>query len=152
VPFCHLSFSASRPVERRYERAKIPTGTLGAAFRERRWSRGLEQRDAAKEIGVSVATYCGWETNRRVPDVRNIPAAIRFLGHYWRPSGTGLGERIRRTRTAIGLSITELANLLHMDGSAVRGWEAGLHSPSKRSAEKIHAWLARTASLELTTP
>lgn len=32
VPFCHLSFSASRPVERRYERVKVPAGTLGANF------------------------------------------------------------------------------------------------------------------------
>lgn len=38
-------------------------GTLGAAFRTRRWSRGLDQKQAAEEIGVSVKTYAGWETN-----------------------------------------------------------------------------------------
>ena len=53
---------------------------LGAAFRVRRWSRGLEQREAAAEIGVSIATYRGWETNRYEPDLRHVPAAIRFLG------------------------------------------------------------------------
>jgi len=57
VPFCHLAFSAPRPAIRRYERIRVPEGTLGAAFRERRWSRGLEQWEAAEEIGVSVATY-----------------------------------------------------------------------------------------------
>jgi hypothetical protein len=55
VPFCHLGFSVVRPVERRYERAKVAAGTRGAAFRERRWSSRLEQSEVAKEIGVSVA-------------------------------------------------------------------------------------------------
>ena len=80
------------------------------------------------------------------PDLRNIPAAIRFLGQDWRPAGGGLGDRIRRTRTAAGLSISELARVLRLDESAVRGWEVGLHNPSRRSAEKIQEWLERTLS------
>jgi hypothetical protein len=59
VPFCHLAFSAARPPERRYERVKVPHGTLGGAFRQRRWARGLQQSEAAKDIGISVKTYCG---------------------------------------------------------------------------------------------
>jgi hypothetical protein len=56
VPFCQLTFLSVRPPLRHYERVKVPEGTLGAAFRTRRWGRGLEQREAAKEIGMSVAT------------------------------------------------------------------------------------------------
>ncbi|HEX7157676.1 MAG TPA: helix-turn-helix transcriptional regulator, partial [Edaphobacter sp.] len=81
MPFCHLAFSAARPPERRYERAKVPANTLGAAFRECRWARGLAQREAAKDIGISVKTYCGWETNRTMPALIHLPAAIAFLGY-----------------------------------------------------------------------
>ena len=143
VPFCHLTFLAERPPLRRYERVKVPEGTLGAAFRERRWSRGLEQQGAAAEIGVSVKTYAGWETNSREPNLRNIPASIRFLGFDWRQHGAGLGTRIRIARTAAGLSIKQLAAVLGADASTVADWEAGLHAPSKRSATKLHKWLAR---------
>src|SRR5260221_10136441 len=44
--FCHLVFSVARPATRRYERVKIPDGTLGAAFRERRWQREMGQPEA----------------------------------------------------------------------------------------------------------
>lgn len=126
----------------------MPEGTLGAAFRARRWSRGLDQKDAAKEIGVCTATYCCWENNLTEPDLRNIPRAIRFLGFDFRPSGASLGDRIRNARTAAGLSITELADRLGSDASAVREWESGLHAPSKRSAAKLEDWLARSVKSE----
>jgi transcriptional regulator with XRE-family HTH domain len=141
VPFCHLTLLVVRPPLRRHERIKVPEGTLGAAFRARRWSRGLEQWEAALEIGVSVNTYCAWETNRRQPDLRYIPPAIRFLGSDWREPGQSLGERIRHKRTAAGLSIRQLAALLGADATTVKSWEAGLHAPSARSAARIHNWL-----------
>src|SRR3990170_6866938 len=133
VPFCHRTFSVGRPVLRRYERTKVPDGTLGAAFRVRRWSRGVDQKQAAQEIGVSVKTYCGWETNRSEPDLSNIPAAIRFLGFDWRPQSVILGERIRRARTAAGLSIKALAAVVGLDPSTVGECETGLRKPSRRS-------------------
>jgi transcriptional regulator with XRE-family HTH domain len=143
VPFCHLTFSGGRPVLRRYERTKVPEKTLGAAFRTRRWSRGLDQKQAATEIGISVKTYAGWETNSREPDLRSIPAAIRFLGFDWRPQGVTLGARIRRARTATGLSLTELATFLKTDPATIGGWETGLHAPSNRSLVKLEEWLPR---------
>lgn len=60
VPFCHLTFLVDRPVLRRYERTKVPDDTLGVAFRNKRWVRGLEQREAAAEIGTTLATYRNW--------------------------------------------------------------------------------------------
>jgi DNA-binding transcriptional regulator YiaG len=138
-------FLAVRPPLRRYERLKVPEGTLGAALRVRRWSRGLEQMEAAQEIGVSVATYRGWETNRRQPDLRHIPAAILFLGFDWRERGASLGEAIRYARTAAALSIRELAAMLRVDPTTLRAWEAGLHKPSSISVARVHDWLRRTA-------
>ena len=88
--------------------------------------------------------------DRREPDLRNIPAAIRFLGFDWRRQGASLGERIRQARTAVGLSITQLAELLEVNPSAVEGWEHGLHMPSRRSAAKLAEWLSPTAGPDLT--
>lgn len=147
MPFCHLTFTASRPVERRYERAKVPAGTLGAAFRERRWRRGLDQREAAKEIGVSIKTYCGWETNRTTPAVIHLPAAIAFLGHDWRERDATLGGRLRLARTAAGLTIRELAGQLGVDPSTLREWEANVHIPSRRYRARLDEWLAKTSSV-----
>jgi transcriptional regulator with XRE-family HTH domain len=145
VPFCHLTFSAGREPERRYERKKVPEGTLGAAFRARRWARGLDQREAAEEIGVSKATYCNWEVNRSQPEVRLIPAAIRFLGFDWRPEGQTLGERIWCARTATGASIRELAVTLRVDPTTLRRWEARLSNVSEKSAAAIRDWLNSTS-------
>lgn len=123
----------------------MPEGTLGAAFRVRRWKRGLNQKQAAEEIGVSTKTYCGWETNRSQPDLRKIPGAIRFLGFDWRPQNTTLDARIHRTRTAAGLSIRQLGALIGADPSTVGGWEAGLQAPSRRMVAKLEEWLSRIA-------
>lgn len=109
---------------RRYERAKVPTGTLGAAFRERRWSRGLEQWEAAEEIGVSTATYRNWGVNRSVPALKHIPAAIQFLGFDWRETGESLGARIRHFRTTGGLSIRDFAAALELDPCGARNASA----------------------------
>jgi DNA-binding transcriptional regulator YiaG len=144
VPFCHLTFSAVRPVLRHYERTKIPEGTLGAAFREQRWSFGLDQREAAAKIGTTLATYRNWEVNRSAPALKHLPNAIAFLSYDWRPEGMSLGDRIRRRRTAAGLSISELAEILSADESTVAGWEKGLHAPSRRSAAKLDDWLTHT--------
>ena len=141
VPFCHLTFSSSRPVLRRYERTNVPEGTLGGAFRTRRWTLGLEQKQAAKEIGTTLATYRNWEMNRSAPALKHLPGAIAFLGYDWRQEAPSLGDRIRRMRTAARLSIRDLAEVLGSDASTVAGWEAGTSTPSKRWADKLQAWL-----------
>jgi transcriptional regulator with XRE-family HTH domain len=144
VPFCHLAFSAARPAIRRYERAKIPAGTLGTAFRERRWSRGLEQWQAADEIGVSVATYRTWEVNRSVPTVKHPPAAIAFLGRDWRESNGSFGARVRATRTQRGLSIREAAGEMGIDPTTLRRWEVEEGEPSPTLRPLLETWLAGT--------
>jgi DNA-binding transcriptional regulator YiaG len=141
VPFCHLTFSAARPPKHRYERAKVPVCTLGGKFRERRWQLGLEQHEAADKIGVSLAAYRSWETNRQKPDLRNVPAAIRFVGFDWRIQGASLGDQIRHARTAAGLSLRQLATQFGADPTTVREWEVGLHMPSKKWLVKVRVWL-----------
>jgi transcriptional regulator with XRE-family HTH domain len=143
VPFCHLTFLVDRQFRVLYERRKTPDGTLGAAFRAQRCVRRMDQRQAAQEIGVSVATYRNWELNRTSPDLRHVPAAIRFLGRDWRSFGDGIGDQLRRARTAAGLSIKALSTILDSDESAICRWEAGISAPSRRSLSKVRSWLSR---------
>jgi DNA-binding XRE family transcriptional regulator len=144
VPFCHLAFSAPKPPIRRYERTKVPDGTLGAAFRAHRWSRGLEQWQAAKEIGVSTATYRNWEVNRSVPTVKHLPAAITFLGRDWREFNSSLGARVRATRTQRGLSIIEAAGEIGVDPTTLRRWEVEVGEPSLSLRPLLAAWLTES--------
>src|ERR1051325_4068775 len=69
---------------RRYERAKVPPGTLARAFRARRWPRRREPGQPGEDIGLRTAVYRNWGVNRRVPPLKHDPAAIRFLGFRWR--------------------------------------------------------------------
>jgi len=102
------------------------------------WSNGKWRR----EIGVSVATYRGWETNRTAPALIHVPAAIAFLGYDWRESDGTLGGRLRLARTAHGLTIRELAAHLGVDPSTLRDWEANVHVPSDRHRAEVNKWLA----------
>jgi len=111
---------------------RLPAGTLGATFRERRWSRGLEQLQAAKEIGVSTATYRSWEVNHSVPALKYLPAAIAFLGYDWRPAPHSFGESLRFKRTSLGWSLRELALRARVDWTTIRAWECGKQRPTRR--------------------
>lgn len=84
VPFCQLEFSGPRASIRRYERAEVPAGTLGSAFREHRWLRGLEQM-AGGRGDLRFACYVSRvAVNRGSPAVKHLPAAIAFPGYDWR--------------------------------------------------------------------
>lgn len=68
----------SAPRETREERTrKLPRELT--AERERR---GMTQREAAAEVGVSVRTFVAWETGETLPRGVGVVAAVeRFLGH-----------------------------------------------------------------------
>lgn len=122
-------------------------GTLGAAFRARRAELGMEQREAAARIGVSVASYRGWEVNRREPTVSSLPGAIGFLGRDWRPIAATFGAELQRARTAAGLSLKGLARELRLDWTTLRRWEAGSSEPSTMLRGRVDEWL-RGAAIE----
>ena len=145
MPFCHLTFSADRPVRCHRERAHVEAGTLGAQFRARRAELGIGQAEAAVRIGVSAATYRGWEVNRREPTVRSLPGAINFLGRDWRAIPATFGGRIRILRTRNGLSIRALAQALKIDPTTLRRWEDGSGPPSANLRTRVDAWLCVTS-------
>jgi DNA-binding transcriptional regulator YiaG len=80
VPFCHLTFLVDRPVERRFERIRVPRGTLGDQLRQRRWQARLKQSDVAKLFLVTRETYRNWEMNRNAPSGQHIVVVNTWLG------------------------------------------------------------------------
>jgi transcriptional regulator with XRE-family HTH domain len=57
-------------------------------MRKRRLDLGLLQREVALRIGVDVTSVNNWERGRASPNLRAIPAVIRFLGYTPPPMAT----------------------------------------------------------------
>jgi transcriptional regulator with XRE-family HTH domain len=124
VPFlrCHLTRTETAPCYPEEPQS------LGEHLKRRRLDLGLIQKEVAKEIRVSKATLFNWEKGRSEPEIRFYPAIIRFLGYDpTAPTAAdpalSLGERLRVTRRARGLSQEALARLLGIDPTTVRDLE-----------------------------
>jgi transcriptional regulator with XRE-family HTH domain len=88
---------------------------VGEHLKRARLDRGIQQRDAAREIGCDPGTLLNWEKGRVVPDVRFWPKILRFLGYDPRPEpealvgGSGRGVKPRaspRKRLPAGSGLT----------------------------------------------
>ena len=78
--------------------------TLGDHLRRRRLMLKLIQAQVAAQFGVDKSSIHNWETNVCEPEVKYMPAVIRFLGYNPLPPGNGCGDRLVQCRTALGLS------------------------------------------------
>ena len=98
---------------------------MGEHLKRRRLDLKLLQRQVAEAIGCSKASLLNWERGRAEPELRFMPAIIRFLGYDpAAPDPTlSIGERLRAARRARGLSQEALARLLGIDPTTVRDWE-----------------------------
>src|SRR5439155_25651211 len=104
--------------------------------------RGLLRRAVAQELGVDVATFLNWETNKVEPLARLVPRIVRFLGyHPWRPPGS-VADWLRTARRALGLTQRELGWLLRVDPATVPSWEAGRHRPTRKLMAGLRKALA----------
>ncbi len=54
--------------------------SFGDRLRKARESRGYTQQQIADRIGIDKSTYCGYETEKRQPDVKKIKQLSRILG------------------------------------------------------------------------
>lgn len=52
-------------------------------YREYRNRKGLSQGDMAREIGVSLNTYAGWEKGFFYPSEENSVKLINLIGKSW---------------------------------------------------------------------
>jgi transcriptional regulator with XRE-family HTH domain len=133
LPFCHLNLKSPKP-DGRYP---IQLQRLGDHIRKRRLDLGLRQREVARQLGADLATILNWEKGRSEPTLRFLPAILAFLGSDPRPASQTFGERLRRVRTAQGLSIAALAERLGVDTTTVWKWERGRHRPIARLRRRL---------------
>jgi transcriptional regulator with XRE-family HTH domain len=115
--------------------------TWGDHLRRKRVSLGLRQRDAAADLGISVATLQRWETNQTVPLVRLLPLIAQFLGYVPYVAPKSFGEWLLMVRQSRGLSRKRLALELGLDESTLARWERGLMRPTRRLQERAFAYL-----------
>lgn len=148
VPFpaiglVRLTFHLPKPT------TEIPV-TVGDHVRLRRRVLDINQREAAKIIGVCRDALARWEVEPREPDRRNMPSIIRFLGYDPQPPAQTFGDIIRRTRRSLGLNQPGIAKALGVPTASLRPWERGLCEPKpprKRLLEaKLEALLAKGAN------
>ena len=123
---------------------RIPTQpqTVGDHIRRRRLGLKMLQKDVAARIGVTESSVFNWEANTATPEIRCMPAIIRFLGYNPLPEGKTLGERLVRQRTALGLSQKCAAGRLGVDPSKLAKWERGEAEPAGEMARKVQRRLA----------
>ena len=79
------------------------------------------QREVAERIGVGETSVFNWEANTVSPEIRHMPAIIRFLGYNPLPEAKSWGERLVRHRASMELTQGEAAKRLGVDpGTLVR--------------------------------
>ena len=125
-----LVFQSLRPKPSEYPKE---LRTLGDHVRARRLDLGLDQKEAAKLIGVNPWTITNWERHHTKPHVRAYPAILNFLGYCPIQYPKSTGERIRLHRMHRGLTLLSLANILGVDVSTVGNWERDKNSPYRQS-------------------
>ncbi|MGD0201859.1 MAG: recombinase family protein [Bryobacteraceae bacterium] len=123
---------------------RIPTQpqTVGDHIRRRRLGLKMLQKDVAAQIGVDKTSAFNWEANTAAPEIRYMPAIIRFLGYNPLPEGTTWGERLLRQRTTLGLSQKEAAGRLGADPSTLARWEKGDAEPVGTALRRAERFLA----------
>ena len=144
LPFCHLALTAAKPRNLAYPAFLT---TLGDRMRARRLDLGLHQKEVAAQIICTVDTITNWELNRCQPELSYIPRIIKFLGYDPCEPGKDepLGQRLRKHRRRLGLTIRQAALLLKIDPTSLRDWETGRHRPTKKSLRVIDEFLSWTS-------
>jgi len=75
----------------------------------------MTQAEVAKEIGVCEPSVLFWEANTVNPEIRYMPAVIRFLGYNPLPVAKTLAEQLVRHRTTLGMPQKDAARTMGVD-------------------------------------
>jgi site-specific DNA recombinase len=111
-------------------RIPVQPQTVGDHIRLRRLGLKLLQREAAEQLGVDKASVFNWESNKGTPEVRFMPAILKFLGYCPLPEATTLAEQLVRKRTTLGISQKEAALKLGVDAGTLARWERAERIPT----------------------
>jgi transcriptional regulator with XRE-family HTH domain len=116
--------------------------SIGEHLRRVRLDRDLWQKDVAREIGCSAASLLNWEKGRAEPELRFLPAILRFLGYDPRAlealGDLGLGES-RRLESVCNKKKYRAPTLYRRASNLELGWQrkGAAHEPQAfpRSSE-----------------
>jgi len=100
----------------------------GAALRAARVARGLTQMDLARAVGVAgPERISAWEHGTNGPHVSQIPVLARVLevGQDSLLASDEASNRLRDLRWAGGLTVRQVADMLHVGRNTYLRWETG---------------------------
>jgi transcriptional regulator with XRE-family HTH domain len=110
----------TRVVSRRIRGYPVKFDHIGHHILKRRLDFGLQQKEAARRIGVHPGGLKNWEYGRTTPADRFMPAVIRFLGYNPSRTPETTGERVAYDRIARGWSRKRLASIASVDEATIR--------------------------------
>jgi site-specific DNA recombinase len=130
------SYSTGRVV-----RIPVAPQTVGDHLRRRRLAQKMLQKDVAEQLGVDKTSVFNWEANTSNPEIRYMPAIIRFLGYNPLPAASTLAGQLVRQRTSLGLSQKESAGRIGVDPSTLAKWERGEREPAGAFLSRVERFL-----------
>jgi DNA-binding transcriptional regulator YiaG len=129
LPFNDLRNTLRTPIKGYIE---TPT-KLGDRIRNRRIELQFTIQQLARLLKVTEEAVVYWEYNRGKPKVYNYPKLIEVLGFLpFNVDTSTLGGKIIAYRYTKGLSRKKLSQLLGVDESTLRNWEANTHIPCQK--------------------
>lgn len=119
----------------------LQLSSIGKHIRKARLDRELLQKHVAENIGVTACSINNWELNHGEPEVRYMPAIIKFLGYvpFECPDDT-LGKLAYYKRVN-GYSFERLGEAMGKDPEQLMDWLNGKHKPFLRSLARIEDFL-----------
>lgn len=127
MPFSKFNNSVPKPLGNKY--IKNPQ-SIGDKIRNRRLELRLLQKEVADILGTEENAIYRWETNRNDPDMRYMPAIIKFLGYLpIEINASTVGGKLKAYRYSKGLSQEQMGILLGINESTVFHYEKGQHKP-----------------------
>ena len=137
--FCDIELKSSLPVSKAFPNELV---SIGDHLRAWRVENSLLQVDVARILAVCEDTITGWELNRNIPSIHQIPQIINLLGYIPIEIDTStFGGRIAMYRYKNGLTPKKLGLLLSVDASTVRAWERNKNIPHKNRIKDIEETL-----------
>lgn len=115
---------------------------LSQRLKEFRIKRGLQKSEIARQLGVSLPSYHGWEKGVSTPKDYMLRAIEQLLAsEISYEHEVPLSEKLKKYRINRNLSKVEMAEMLGTSTSNYFVWEAGTAVPRDQTRKEIIAKL-----------
>ena len=99
-----VTYRFSQPDQRSVIRIPTQLKTVGDHVRKKRLGLKMLQKEVVEQLGVCQPSVFNWEANTSAPEIRYMPAVIRFLGYNPLPPKEDWASRLVQCRTVLGLT------------------------------------------------